>query len=199
MGRTLQLQITTTDLNMAHCYAREASLVDAFLLAPVLRVADLNEISVSSPGRPALFILLDVLEQSTFALAICEEGTDEVVALCGVAPYHGQGVGTPWMLGSDQLLVVQRSFVRHSRAIIALMQHHFPFLMNWVDARNTLHVHWLKRMGFTFDDTQAQWIGEYRFNYFYRSPSCVSQQPLLHSLFRQRAPMSATNRRSVQR
>lgn len=168
MGRTLQLQITTADLNMAQCYAREASLVDAFLLAPVLRAADLNEIEVSSPGRPALFTLLDVLEQSTFALAICEEGTDEVVALCGVAPYHD--AGTPWMLGSDRLLAVQTTFIRHSRAIIALMQHHYPFLLNWVDARNTVHIRWLKRMGFKFDDSQAQYIDQYRFDYFYRSP-----------------------------
>lgn len=173
MGRLLQRQITTIDLTMAQCYAREASLVDAFLLAPVLRAADRNEIEASAPGVPDLFILLDMLEQSTFALAICEEGSDEVVALCGVAPYLTQGCGTPWMLGSDRLLAVQTTFIRHSKAIIALMHHHFPTLLNWVDVRNTLHIRWLKRMGFTFDDTKAQYVGQYRFDYFHRSPLCV--------------------------
>jgi hypothetical protein len=61
-------------------------------------------------------------------------------------------VGHPWCLGTDEIEDVSLSFLRESRKVVARMLGIFPYLFNYVDARNELSIKWLKWLGFKFDD-----------------------------------------------
>jgi hypothetical protein len=54
------------------------------------------------------------------------------------------------MVATDELLEYQMKFLRRSRIYIELIQQEYPLLHNVVDARNELHIKWLKWMGFKF-------------------------------------------------
>ena len=41
-------------------------------------------------------------------------------------------------------------FLRHSHKVCELLNQSFPIMYNYVDARNDLHIKWLKWMKFTF-------------------------------------------------
>lgn len=147
------------------CYVREASLLDAFRLAPRLRVADRNEVSASTDGKNELLVLLDCLEWSEWALAICSTDDDELIALCGVAGAD-RVTGIPWLLASDELVKHSITFLRCSYSIVMLMLAYYPILTNHVDARNTTHIRWLKWCGFYFDTAQDIYPNGYRFHQF---------------------------------
>ena len=127
---------------------RPARLEDAAALAPILRAADLQEIAASS-GRPPLEVLEDGLRHSPapYAAAL-SDGT--VVALLGVAPTATPELGAVWLLGSDHLSTHRLTFLRHSREWLRILFADYQLLGNLVDARNTLHVAWLRWMGFRF-------------------------------------------------
>ena len=43
----------------------------------------------------------------------------------------------------------KRDFLRQSRIELKKVHKEFPVLFNYIDARNTVHLRWLKFMGFT--------------------------------------------------
>ena len=60
--------------------------------------------------------------------------------------------GRVWMLGCKDMLDDsrdKREFLRQSRIELKKLHKHFPVLFNYIDARNTVHLRWLKFMGFT--------------------------------------------------
>lgn len=59
--------------------------------------------------------------------------------------------GVPWLLGTDGILNVQREFVRQSRSYVQQMMEGLRRLENWVDARNTVSIKWLRWCGFTVE------------------------------------------------
>jgi len=74
----------------------------------------------------------------------------ELAAILGVAPLDMlNGIGSPWMLGTPVLDASQRVLVRRTPEYIAQMLKAFPHLVNFVHARNTTSVRWLRRLGFT--------------------------------------------------
>ena len=159
---------------MHQCYARAASIEDALLLAPRLRQADVDEIGAHS-GHEPLRALVDGIHNSQWSLAICHDETRHVLALCGVG-HHPEvpDVGFPWMLASDGLLGVQQTFLRHSRAVIARMQADYPVLTNWVDARNAVHIRWLRWCGFRFIRLHPVFGHERRPFYEFARIACVN-------------------------
>ena len=60
--------------------------------------------------------------------------------------------GQVWMLGCKNMLEDtrdKREFLRQSRIELKKLHKEFPVLFNYIDARNTVHLRWLKFMGFT--------------------------------------------------
>jgi len=135
----------TVDYGVAK--VRPARLKDATALAPRLRDADLHEIAARS-GRPPEEVLKDGI-QAGRAYAV-ELASGEVCALFGVAPTDEPRLGSVWMLGSDSLLSIRFTFLRHSRKWVENLFQGFDLLGNFVDARNVVHVEWLKWLGFRF-------------------------------------------------
>ena len=76
----------------------------------------------------------------------------------GVSPdlqaYSESGikVGHVWLLGAKEVTESPKEFMRLSREWLARLFDTFDFLGNFVDARNSVHVRWLKAMGFRFVD-----------------------------------------------
>lgn len=82
-------------------------------------------------------------------------GLVEGVPACimGVSPRSIlSGIGTPWMLCTDQLERAQRPMLRLSHAMIDRMLAEFPTLINWVDNRNVTAIKWLRWLGFDVED-----------------------------------------------
>ena len=143
-------------------YARPSEPLDAYVLAPELRQADKDEVAAHG-GTSGLFALKRGYSRSKIAKTICVERTDEVVAMYGVVCIDPVlPSGGAWLLGSDQLTRHGMTFARHCVRYIETLQDQFPVLFNYVDARNTLHIRWLKWSGFNFIQRHEQFGYEQR-------------------------------------
>lgn len=119
---------------------------DAERLAPRLRKADINEVAAASLLTP-----LEALEQGVKHSLVSWTCTidDEIVCMLGVTPVSIlNGIGCPWLLGSDLIDKHAGAFIKTSAAYIPRMLEAFPHLFNLVDARNKKSIRWLKRAGF---------------------------------------------------
>jgi len=135
---------------------RPATASDPKDLAPHLREADLMEIAAASGDTPKT-----ALEKGFRGSTLCytvEEGKLGPIAMFGVTPdlevYEKSGVkfGYVWLLGADEVVSSPKEFMRLSREWVTRLFNTFEFLANFVDARNAVHVRWLKSMGFKFTD-----------------------------------------------
>jgi hypothetical protein len=141
---------------------RSATLADVYSMAPRLREADKSEIRAAT-GRDPLASLRDGLARSrSCKVGLTPEG--EPAVIWGVVPIDPM-VGGVWALATDQLSKHKIQFLRGSREHLEEMQKQFPLLMNVVDARNTLHIDWLKWLGFTFIAEHPSWGVEQRLFY----------------------------------
>jgi hypothetical protein len=81
--------------------------------------------------------------------AVVEGG--QVLALFGAIPSARRPeTGVVWLLGSEELAAHASFIVRSSKAWIAKLHERYRVLGNYVDARNEVHVRWLRWCGFTF-------------------------------------------------
>jgi hypothetical protein len=128
---------------------RPAKGGDADGLAPKLREADLQEIRANLGEEP-----LGVLERGVAWSDPCYavvDGEDRPLALFGVVPDSGCAeVGMVWLLGSDDLVSHPFFVLRNSRAWVKKLHGRYRVLWNFVDARNEIHIRWLRWCGFTF-------------------------------------------------
>lgn len=126
---------------------RPARLADAEALAPRLRLADAREIRAL--GWEPCAGLRAALETSERAMAGLDE-TGAVIALYGVARAPQDPViGAPWLLGADAMARHPRAVLRLARAELPLLGRGFELLVNRADARNRLHLAWVRALGFS--------------------------------------------------
>jgi hypothetical protein len=71
------------------------------------------------------------------------------IAIFGVATI-APSVGSVWLLGSKGIVDVQREFLRHSKFWVDQLQEGYDVICNCVYEGNTVHIKWLKWLGFTF-------------------------------------------------
>lgn len=127
---------------------RPVNASDAVQLAPRLREADRREIS-AVVGSDPLVALKNCVDLSIPCYAIADASVP--YALFGVVPDSDtKGQGSVWLLGSDKLVEHPFFVIRHSRLWVERLQDHYKVLWNCVDARNVVHIRWLKWSGFTF-------------------------------------------------
>jgi hypothetical protein len=131
---------------VANILVRPVEPGDAEELAPRLRQADLEEIAAAS-GRAPVEVLRVSAAMSTHSWAVEIDG--ELACLMGVTPVSiVSGIGCPWLLGSDAVPRHAGAFIKQTLVYIPLMLEAYPHLFNFVDARNTKAIRWLKRAGF---------------------------------------------------
>lgn len=89
-----------------------------------------------------------LVSASSFTL---RDGEGALAGIVGVAPIPGlEGVGAIWMYGTKLIENRSVTFLRNSRPALQLLHSHFPTLINIADARNEVHLKWLRWLGFHF-------------------------------------------------
>ena len=144
---------------------------DAESLAPRLREADKQEVYalMGMEPRPGLEACLKHSFNECYSVRDLE--TDEPLALFGTSPDgEGTGLGMIWFLGSSDLFKKNRvSFLRNSEFWVQKLFEKYDLLYNVVDARNTVHIRWLKWLKFKFIADIPEFGFEKRtFRQFYR-------------------------------
>ena len=114
----------------------------------------------------------EALQRGRKAARICHAArlNGEPVAVYGLLVISLMGgVGSPWMLGTDEIGRHGRDLMRIARATVAEWQAVTPFLHNNVHAENAVSIRWLTRLGFTVEPRVAD-IGGQPMRRFWKGP-----------------------------
>lgn len=143
---------------------RQATLQDCWSLGTKLREADKAEVKASS-GRLPTTALMSAWNNSDLPLTIYAEDDRESirVGMWGVVPDLSEPMaGAIWMMAAPELRLAKHSFLRVSRGYVDVLNRRYPVLFNTVDARNTVHLKWLRWTGFTFIQRHERYGHEQR-------------------------------------
>lgn len=155
-----------------HPTFRPATEGDAAELALVLREADRVEIKLGGHAS-AYEGLVQSLRASDNPLAIVSPHGD-VLALFGVSPWVEGFMASPWMMGSTELPRYRHRLMRECLPVVEAMNTRFPVLHNDVWEGNTVHINWLRRLGFEVSTTSTKRPG---FLPFWRVNNVRSSNP----------------------
>jgi hypothetical protein len=141
------------DLEALGISIRPATMSDCLDMAGEMRVEDIRECLAASGSTPK-----DALLAGLWSSKRCYTVTDvsaEPFAIFGVSCVEGLGDAFPvtgyvWLLGTPILVKNKKIFHRISQAILPLLEEGYDIIGNYIDSRNTIHVRWLKALGFTF-------------------------------------------------
>lgn len=77
--------------------------------------------------------------------------------------------GTPWLLGTDRIKEpgIKKAFIEGSVPFVLEMLRYFKYLENFVDARNTTSIRWLKLCGFTVEKPEPMGLLQMPFHRFW--------------------------------
>lgn len=132
---------------MAEILIRPTEPGDVELLYRNLRASDRAECEAYGDRD-----ILEGIRASAARSLLCWTGLadGELGAIMGVAPLSVLGgIGSPWMLGTPVLDAHSRVLVAQTPKYIDRMLAAFPHLVNFVHAKNTTSVRWLRKLGFT--------------------------------------------------
>jgi hypothetical protein len=122
---------------------------DCYYLGPRLRQADKQEIQATfGEGKDPVHVLLEGMEWSSPCYTILAPN-NEPIGIFGVRPV-GEHNGIMWMLATDRLEDFGREFLRRSHEWVEKLHRKYQVLGNCVDARNEVHIRWLKWIGVNF-------------------------------------------------
>ena len=143
---------------------RDADMKDVFALAPNVREADKREIWKSHHRTPE-GALMSGYTSSVFCLTIIYKG--KPIAMFGVSPESLlSDKAIVWLLASQELEKVQKTFIRNNKRIIAMFLAHYPTLYNFVDVENKQSIKWLMWCGAHIGTAVPYGIEQKLFNYF---------------------------------
>lgn len=139
---------------------RQATMEDCVFMASRLRPEDVAEIKAAGGSTPLVALLegFHYSDPETLKVGLYR---DEPFAICGVVPMDDL-TGAVWALGTTDLAKHRIAFLRRSKGIVEGLHQKYPVLTNCVDARNTLHIEWLRWLGFTFIAKHPYWGAEKR-------------------------------------
>lgn len=113
---------------------------------------DADRLEVGAFGKTPETALRHALASSVWALTALVDDTPE--AMMGVSPKSMiEGIGVPWMLGSEKIYDHARDLVRYGPAIIGEMRRGFERLENVVHQENHRALRFLRHFGWTISDT----------------------------------------------
>lgn len=153
----------------AECVPVEPAEVDE--IAAMVRQADIEEIT-GALGIPIREALLQGITDSLKVSKIVAAG--EVVAVFGDAVHSVLGrIGVPWLISTTAIERQPRAFLRVCAGEVADMLTRHDVLFNYVDARNTAAIRWLKWLGFQFDDPEPYGPNGMPFHRFWMTKPCA--------------------------
>lgn len=121
---------------------------DVDYVAANMRAEDAAEVFAVS-GRGPLAALANAVDCSIEPLTFAPDGVP--AAIFGVVPNPCDAgfTAAPWLLGTDEFPRHARRIARFGPAFLALLERDHDHLINFIDKRNTVHIGWIKRLGFT--------------------------------------------------
>lgn len=120
-------------------------------VAEHMRAADVAECWAGWRHTPAEA----VTRSAAVSRDACYAGLADGVPLCvfGVGSATAlSDLGSPWLLGTEDLPRHSRAFLRRNKAFVGHIRGEYSRLENYVDARNTLAIRWLKWLGFAVEE-----------------------------------------------
>ena len=140
---------------------RVARKNDLVFVAERMRAPDVAEVWASCHLTP--LAALRASRRASRNMTFVGLANDTPVCVWGIAPGTLLNpVARPWLLGTDEMYSHSRAFLRHSRRMVEILKQAFPWMGNYVDARNTAAIRWL------------QWLG---FSVYYPAPHGMEQMP----------------------
>lgn len=149
-------------------FIRSLQKGDVAELARTMRWEDAEEIRLSSDGTT----LSALVTGTTGSPCSVIEWQGRVVAIFGISGLKGS-YGIPWMLGTDDIKRIRKSLLRNCREVVQGYLKDYPYLTNACWSKNTVHIDWLKWLGFTFQGEDIR-KGEV-FLHFHQGKLCVNQ------------------------
>jgi len=148
---------------MPQVYVRESQPEDCKVIADNMREEDISEIKAASNWGP-LEAMTDGFIHSNPPLTIIKTSDDTPVAMWGVVPEFDVGInkGRIWLLGTPGIKDVRVQFLRESDQWIRQATKGYDIVYNAIDKRNTLHIRWLKWLGFSIIREMPQYGHEKR-------------------------------------
>ena len=134
-------------------------------IAKNLRDADKRELHATrGDDAHIVTVLFDCVEQSDWT-QVGYIG-DTPVCIHGVARGRHDGHGHPWMMGTEGIESRPKSYLKLSKIALNKMHESYETLTNFVMKKNTVHVNYLRHLGFEFHDDYE--IGGELFTHFSR-------------------------------
>lgn len=119
-------------------------------IARRMRQADRDEVFAAAGKAPAEALVFS-LRKSSSAWTGLINGRPEV--MWGVGDINIlNGIGAPWLLGTDAVEIHYRAFLRYSIDWRNQLLGQYSVLRNFVDDRNHVSKRWLEWMGFRLSD-----------------------------------------------
>jgi hypothetical protein len=125
-------------------------------VAAHLRQCDLDEVAAMTGLEPE-DAMRSSLALSTHAFAVVSHQGGAPIAIFGAAPHPLPGVGIVWMLGTDDIRKEAYSIAKATRRYFDELNAAYWMLWNFIDARNTVSLRWLRWGGFKL-------LGDHDFN-----------------------------------
>lgn len=150
---------------------RPVKMEDIAVVAAKMRDIDKMELELAGGLLPYV-----ALEQSVQASVYCRsiDVDGEAVAIFGVCkPFILSSNGTVWLLGSQELAKIKKSFVENSLKYINEGFNYVDSLENYVWIENKLSIRWLKWCGFKFDEPAPYGLKHALFLHFYKEKENV--------------------------
>jgi len=149
---------------MSHYEIIRATKEHALMLAGEMREADVDELWAGLRLKP-LNAVLHSLEVTRNPRAGLADG--KVMVMFGVAQHtHLTLTGYPWLLSSRGIHKHAKQFLKQTRFFLEEMKEEFDLLENFVDARNTQAIRWMKWMGFQIEDPVPWGVDQLPFHRF---------------------------------
>jgi hypothetical protein len=117
-------------------------------LSTRLKHDDVEELKAAT-GRTAEDVMTDIAANGYNAMGAYIDGRLEVVFGVNSVGYP-EGMASVWMLSSDTLYQHAKTLMQMTRPWLDDQQAKHGMLFNFVDARATRSLNWLKRVGFDF-------------------------------------------------
>ena len=125
---------------------RKSTKEDARYIATNLREADKMELKALGIQNNYA-CLKDAISET-----VCYTGYlyEKPVTMFGISPIEA-GVGSVWLLGTDDIAErMPVSFLKYSKRLLPHLMEWYTIACNMVDKRNTVHINWIKWLGFSF-------------------------------------------------
>jgi hypothetical protein len=152
------------EVNKSKPFVRTTVPADCIELASTMRAEDKEEIWHSSRKLPLAALKMGI-NYSDICWSVEWEG--RVVAIFGVSR-KDELVGIPWMLASDDLKKIRKSFLKESKDYLEQMFQGYTLLANSAWSKNTIHIQWLRWLGFSFLPAKPKGMDGELFYEFYK-------------------------------